>query len=384
VDSATTDFECTTGPITLETLTWIMFALPCMPADNTVGGIFPLPDETYGSRWAVYYYNNDTNGSSPGYELLELTSPMLEGMGYFFFTNDPVTITIAGATNSGADIDLRTDSTNGASNLVGMPHNGMTDWPGVFVMNGTTPVTLANADKKNGNNPHRCDQTPPSSQCLMSRKMYKWNGVSYGVYDGEDPMFGELDPFNVVWVKAYKTGVKLRIPPPSAAQAEGLAASGASGNSGNNGKGGKDKAKPQPWHVRLIAESGPHADRGNYLGQQNSTSNGQDRRDLEEPAPFGSKYLSVLFTNPDFEEVDWGYTSDFRELVGTPQGEWSFMVKASAEFEQVTLRWEGKASLFDHAVLIDEQTGETVVAGAGGSYTFSMVNGENHFSFVLQ
>jgi len=383
VVSATTVFECTTGPITPLTNTWIMFSLPCKPANNTVGSIIPLPDETYGDRWVVYYYNNDPNGTNPGYVQLELGSPMYESMGYFFFTFDEVTLTIAGANNTGADIDLRTDSTDGAFNLVGTPRNGTTAWPDVIVMDGTTEVSITDADKPANNRLNYCDRSPVHPQCMMSRKMHKYNGFNYTVFDGESPMFGELNAFDVVWVKAFKQGIELRIPAPSTATAQGLVASAASENSGKKDKSSRKKSKPSPWHVRLIAESGPATDRGNYLGQQNGTRDGQDQRDLEEPAPFGSRYLSILFSNPDFEPVDWGYTSDFRELTGATQGEWSFVVKASDEFEQVTLRWEGEDGLFANAVLIDEVSGETITVTPGGSYTFSLIGNEHPFRIIF-
>ncbi len=50
---------------------------------------------------------------------------------------------------------------------------------------------------------------------------------------------------------------------------------------------------------------------------------------------------------------------------------------ASDPDQVVTLRWEGQASLLEQMMLIDQETGESVLVQLDGSYTFTM-NGERH------
>ena len=153
-------------------------------------------------------------------------------------------------------------------------------------------------------------------------------------------------------------------------------------NKGRKG-GGKDKNSATDWSVRLVAQSGRYRDAGNRLGQAENATDGLDSRDLEEWTPFSSPYLSILFTNPLFDTVDWGYTTDYRGLTRTQQGDWSFVVRASGEISEVTLKWEGNAALFDNALLIDEISGETIVVVPGGSYTFNMNGIEHPFRIVF-
>jgi hypothetical protein len=60
--------------------------------------------------------------------------------------------------------------------------------------------------------------------------------------------------------------------------------------------------------------------------------------DLVEPEPFGSRFLTVLFTNPKLSGADWGYTSDFRKVKNKPGGAWPFVVRASSHVSTVTSR----------------------------------------------
>jgi hypothetical protein len=125
-------------------------------------------------------------------------------------------------------------------------------------------------------------------------------------------------------------------------------------------------------------------DSTNSFGRREDSDEGQDSHDLAEPRPFGNPYMSLLFTNPAFAAVDWGYTSDFRGLSNKPDGVWHFVVKASPDAEQVTVHWTGDLARFENARLRDEQSGQTVSLAPGGRYTFSMSNGENHFTLLMQ
>ena len=119
------------------------------------------------------------------------------------------------------------------------------------------------------------------------------------------------------------------------------------------------------------------------MGQADNATDGLDSRDLEEWTPFSSPYLSILFTNPLFDTVDWGYTTDYRGLTRQQQGEWSFVVRASGDIGEVTLKWEGAATLFGNALLINEISGETITVVPGGSYTFDMTESEHPFRIVF-
>jgi len=67
-----------------------------------------------------------------------------------------------------------------------------------------------------------------------------------------------------------------------------------------------------------------------------------------------------------------------------PGGEWSFLVRASAEAEEITLRWEGDNKLLRKAILRDEQTGKRIRIRPGRSYTFTNNGGENRFTFIVR
>jgi hypothetical protein len=120
------------------------------------------------------------------------------------------------------------------------------------------------------------------------------------------------------------------------------------------------------------------------LGQMATSTNGQDRHDLKEKYPFDSRYLSILFTNSEFESSDWGFTSDFRKLGKTAKGKWPFVVKASPDVKNVTLRWEGDTALFEKAYLLDVQKDRRIKASPDGSYTFEVTAEESPFVFILK
>jgi len=229
--------------------------------------------------------------------------------------------------------------------------------------------------------------------------MNKWNGSAYQVFDG-NPIgnFGVLDPFDGFWVKAFVSGIKLQIPGsgaapaaanlvPLASTAESQPQSAESTLSTGAARSQKSKkpkkTKSEPWSIRLIASSGTMEDPGNVLGQMVTATQGNGRYDLEEPAPFGIRYLSILFTNPLFEQVDWGFTTDFRAMTKNPQGVWPFVVKAYADISEVTISWQGEDYLFRDAWLVDELNGEMIRAKPGESYTFEIEGGEHHFRFEV-
>jgi len=254
---------------------------------------------------------------------------------------------------------------------------------------------------ENGSSPVNrvCDLPIPTNKCLMSRKLRIWGGSkaagAYQVYDPDVPgQEGSLVPLDGLWVKAFKSGVKLRIPDPVAPAPEAappvvLAPVESDGVKTKGKEQGKDKGKGkknkgETWHVRLVAESGDLRDPGNTFGHKVGSIQGQDARDLEEPPPFAGNHLSILFTNPLFEASSWGFTTDFRAPADSPAGEWPFVVKASSSSEPITLSWKAKAYDFTGAWLVDQQTGERKAVTAGGSYTFQPLGTESNFVFIIE
>lgn len=358
---------------------WYQFSLACNPSpDNKVSEVFP--------EMSVLVFSRDALNQI--YTKLEAADVMSPGTGYFIKFASDTDYILSGYPNTSTDLELVSDFPSGRQNLIGHYGNGDVSWADVIVVDGQQTMTIAEADPwETGPNPttHVCDLETPTNKCLVSRLLNIWNGGAYQVYDGETSgLIGTVSALTAIWVKAFKFGVELRIPAPAAAPAFEAAPDNGNDGGANQGKGKGKKDTPEPWFIRLIAESGELRDPGNVLGQLPDSNDGIDGHDLEEPAPFGSTYLSILFTNPLFEEVDWGYTSDFRSQTDTPYGEWPFVVKASSEFTEITLRWEGASGLFENAWLIDQQSGESIKVRAGESYRFDTDTGGNYFRFTLQ
>ena len=236
-----------------------------------------------------------------------------------------------------------------------------------------------------------CDMVPPGNKCLVSVKSYKWNATAYQMYDSVTPgMEGEMSPFDALWVKAYKSGLKLRFTPsagnaPIVEEAAGGNGGGkgggnGGGNGGGDGGGKGGGSEVQPWHLRIVAEAGAQSDPGNAIGQLASAKDGLDAHDLEEFAAFGN-YLTVLFDNPDLGDTDWGYTSDFRSLDGALGGDWPMQVRSVGK-SRITLKFEGSLARFKTARLLDKQTGSWTDLKAGATLSFDVVH-ETH-SFLLE
>ncbi|MEE8339651.1 MAG: hypothetical protein V3R56_05865 [Xanthomonadales bacterium] len=376
---------------------WESIALPCNPwPANLVQDVFPQLDPAgYQSTWGVAEYDTLANQ----YRFLALTEEMLEGRGYWIFSEVATTAQTDGSPQAGNDIPL-TGASTGQFNLLGNHQNGPVDWKDFLVMDGGTPYTLDQADPLDtGPEPdiNECDKATPGPTCRMSRIMHKWNGSGYDTFDGGTPgMEGNLAAYDNFWVKAFKDPISLRSPTiaataASAAKSGTLAASTETAATQTSpattqaGKPGGKKIKFNGWYVRLIASADGKQSRGNVFGQLSDSTDGLDRHDLGTLAPFGDSYLSVLFTNPLLGEADWGFVSDYRALTKKPAGAWPFVVRASSDVGAVTLSWEGEDRLFKKAWLLDEQTGVISEVKPGGSYTFTMDSGgESHFTIMLE
>jgi hypothetical protein len=371
--------------------TWTRFALPCSVTSNTVADIFggPNPDDLdladYGDTWGVF----GRDSSVPNYFLVDINDPLLEGSGYWVYSPTLTQVNVNGAPASTADIDL-VGLTEGRFNYVGHNQNVSVDWNQVQVVDGVDVLDYGEYDTLNDPD-YDCD-VPVQIGCVMSRIMHKWNGSAYQVFDGvTDGILGTLEPFDAFWVEAFKPGIKLRIPVGAAVTGAAPVSSTVEGLSSIEGRGDQKFKKPkkpkkpknQPWHIRLIASAGNMEDPGNVLGQLETAGQGNDPHDLEEPLPYGDQYLSILFTNPLFEQVDWGFTTDFRAMTKNPQGIWPFKVKAHAGISEVTVSWQGEDHLFNDAWLVDEHSGEMIRVKAGESYSFDIEGGEHHFRFEV-
>jgi len=350
--------------------------MPANPSASTVFSSGPVA-MNYGSRWWIYTYDI----SVPGWVYLNAGDALIEGKGYLFYSIDAfAAVEVAGSNNNGNAIQLSAGTDPGVWNLIGNPYKSAANWTSVSVHDGTKAYGWIDMDKKNGSQPYFCEKTPTvDTKCIMWHVMNKWEGNVYVPYDGQSEP-GTLATFDAMWVRAHRS-VTITMAESGAAPAAAAAAptKNAKGSKG----GGKDRNSGSDWSVRLVAESGRYRDGGNRLGQADNATDGLDSRDLEEWASFSSPYLSILFINPLFDTVDWGYTTDYRGPTRQQQGEWSFVVRASGDISEVTLKWEGAATLFSNALLIDEFSGKTIAVVPGGSYTFDMTESEHSFRIVF-
>jgi len=345
---------------------WQSFSLPCLPRDNRLQQVFNgLDAAAYNSSWAVFGHDP----ASDSYRLLLPGDPLQANTGYWYInTGDDYALSVSGRERRGRDVPLYSAAPL-VGNLVGNTGMGTVSWRDVTVMDGERELSLAEADPELPGLGLACDQQPVAPECVLSRKMYKWNGAAYQGFDGITPgMEGSLDAFDGVWVAAHKPGIALRLPAMAAA-AEGDAA----GDEPLTG-GQPVQADPREWTLRLTVESGEQSDPGNLLGRLATARSGKDAHDLEELPPQGDSWLSLLFLNRAWEDEDnWGYTSDFRPAVrGEPRGRWRFVVKSSGEQQQATLRWSGPSRVLKRARLIDKANHKVIHLHRQDSYTFDL------------
>lgn len=363
---------------------WTRFAMPCNTSpNNKVSDVFSgLTAGNYGSTWIVYRRISST---PPSYVAMLLSDALVEGAGYWVFTDTATTVNLNGTINTLADIDLFGVSPGGRDNYVGHNQDAQISWADVlFISPGTDPPN------DNGGNVLTLSEADAAG--AVSRVMYKWNGAAYQLSNGISPQIGTLDPFDAVWVQVIDSGIKLRIPQASAVSVDSLALATEDkapvdirleNSLARSNDSEKKKDRKRPWHIQLTAASGNMQDPGNFFGRIAGSQKHMDLNDLEEPAPFGNRYLTVLFTNSNLKGADWGYTSDFRKVKEKPGGTWSFVVKASSHVSEVTLSWQGHDFIFEDAWLIDEESGEAFKVHSSESYTFDIIGGEHHFTFEL-
>ena len=362
----------------LVTNQWKQIALACDPGGGaTVASVFG--DDftgTYGTNWIVYRYD----ASAQSYVQLATTDTVSVGQGYWIKTNMPVVapgVDTAGTVNAVTDVALVTStadppagcaSSAGRCNMVGTPHAYDVCWADVQVVDGANVLSLAEADPGGVCQAANAD----ANGCVMSRIAHKWTGASYAPFDGQTPgMEGTTVPWDGFWVSAVRSGIQLRLP----------SLAGGSGLPCGNPRG----PTPAGWHIRLIAESGELVDRTNVLGQLSDSLAGYDAHDLEELAPFGDPFLTVVFPHDDWGEQAGDYASDYRAYSLTPVvDEWRFEVRSSEADATVTLRWEGPNERLSESTLIDEETGESMAVNRDGSYSFTLTGTSRSFRWVVR
>lgn len=343
---------------------WRLMGLPLdVGTANTVQDLFgdDLDPNTYASRWVLYAWD----ATNELYNALTLTSPLNEGQGYWLKTLDSgKSIGVTGTANPvPLDIDLVTEGSVGRKNMVGYPYNTEGCWKDAKVLDGASELSLAQAD------PNGTCWTTPNVNCVLSRLMHTWNGSAYQAFDGQTPgAEGTLNAFDGLWVKAFKSGIKLRL--------AGTCAASKASTTLNATATPLPAARPVPprgeWWLRLTVASGTMEDPGNLLGRLGDSRNDYDAHDLPELAPL-SPYLTLVFPRLDWGEQAGDYTTDYRRAGKQFQGgNWDFEVR-SDEARTVTLVGAGSDKALSRSRLFDRETGRWLRPDAEGRYTLTMI-----------
>ncbi len=336
---------------------WDLITLPCDTGQpNTVAEVFgdDLPIANYNTTWTVY----ERDEVNDQYIQMALGDILAPGNGYWIKTLDTgQSVTVEGSTNPVLTMPLEAHATNGRFNMMGHPFTFDVDWADVQVIDGPSTLTLAQADPLIGM-VRACDMVPPDPTCVMSRTAFKWTGSAYESFDGITMgAEGTLNPFDGIWVKAFKSGISLRIP----AIAAGPMAPPISKPSENS-----------EWFVRLVARTGNLESRGTVLGQLHDSLDGFDAHDLIEFPPFGNPYLNIVFVHDDWAAHSGVYLTDYRAFDQSRKAkEWTFEVRSSQR-GAVELSWEGDARALRGVRLLDPQTGKSIAVKPGGKFVFQL------------
>ena len=386
---------------------WNMVAMACAPGGSTVGDLFPgLSVADNGVTWGLF----ERDAATEQYVLKGVTDTLESGKGYWFYSGTGVSLSLYGGYNTPAEIPLVAAS-DGRMNLVGNFLAESMEWNATKVIDGGSVLTLAEADPDlGGGTGLACDQRPIDASCVMSRKMYLWNGSAYQVYDGYTPgAQGMLNAFDALWVEAYKPGITLWLSPtapaaPAAAAFEPMQTSQSAEPAVATSYTDMTERRPalrinklrtvakqrpgveggKEWHVRLTVESGAYSDPGNVLGQLHDSRDGQDIHDLNEKEPYGDAYLTIVFPHEDFKGEAWGYTTDFHAVTRRAHGVWRFTVKASDDITHATLKWQGAADILRRSRIVDMESGQRVRLKEDGSFDFTISGGQHDFIFRVR
>ena len=388
---------------------WSLISLPCATGissadSDTVASVFG--DDglgVYGTDWVVYEWDGDTGT----YTFVPLDTALVSHRGYWIVViGSDATITVEGQKNAIYDIPLQGDPL-GRFNLVGHGMTDSHDWADACIIdaNGNL-LTINDVDPDIGGGLRACDQDPVAASCRMSRIFHKWNGSVYSPYDGNTPgMEGSVDEYDGLWVKAYESGLSLRLPSSNACVTAANAAASSEVISGSVAETIQNSAevleidtvseeestssttslKKGEWFITLTAESDSGlVDTDNVFGVLHTAAKGYDQHDLKELTPFSASYLNLSFNQEDWGSYSGDYASDYRRARSKRRrtgGIWDFQVTTSQINEDITLTWNGKKSILRHSILIDTETGERIRPNRSGAYQFSM-NGESVRKFT--
>jgi FG-GAP repeat len=371
---------------------WSMIGLPCDPGvPNTVEDVFGdnFDPADYRDTWVVYRRDE----ASDQYVRLALDSPLVQGHAYWIYSTESAVWDVTGTRTAYVE-SAECDSLDGCFevpitppdaptthrwNFVGHPGNRTSNWSGVVVLVDGVPYTPGDAETAG----------------YVSKSIHKYTGAVYDAFDDHTPgMIGMLESQEGFWVEALPDSsghtVKLLIP-------DGMSLGGPPGPPGMQENVPDETGE---WYIRLIAESFNEGliDRGNVLGQLETSADGHDSHDLTELDPFGEPYLTIVFPHSDWGDEAGDYTSDYHPSMGRIDDEWIFEVRTEDPNREIRLAWEplrvlasedpdpgeqrqwtlsdqSGEPLMDTMWLQDLATGELIKAADGGviaDYTFNM------------
>ncbi|QQS54829.1 MAG: LamG domain-containing protein [Candidatus Competibacteraceae bacterium] len=355
-----------------------------------------LPSSIYGNAgadgWIMYQHNALTNL----YENLSIDSLLTVGQGYWLKTlaANQQRFTVSGNANSITPIDLEAAPTpaNGRSNMLGHPYDYNVCWNDAQISNDNfaTFETPTTADPGN-----ICDTDPADPTCILSRKMYQWNGAAYQTFDGTTPgAEGVLEPFDGFFVKVFKPGYQLQIPATPSCQGVTAATHAtltrALKTTDDSDPESKSMAKkvrnPDEWNIRLTVSAEGLTDPGNLIGRLNDSRNGHDAHDLDErPADF-NPHLTLVFPHHDWGNHAGDYTTDFRALERNLTGatDWDFEIR-SDQLRTITLTWDiDNQDIRNHSRLIDVENNVKIKPKKVNRYTIPMVGTTHRFTWRMQ
>ena len=341
--------------------------------------------------WIMYQHNALTNL----YETLTIDSPLTVGRGYWLKTLAAnQSFTVSGNANSVTPIDLEAapNPADGRSNMLGHPYDYNVCWNDAQISNDnfTTFETPTTADPGN-----ICDTDPADPTCILSRKMYKWNGAAYQTFDGTTPgAEGVLEPFDGFFVKVFKPGYQLQIPATPSCQGVTAAAQATlaralkttDGSDPESESTAKKVRNPDEWNIRLTVSAEGLTDPGNLIGRLNDSRDGHDAHDLDErPADF-NPHLTLVFPHHDWGDHAGDYTTDYRALERNPTGvtDWDFEIR-SDQLRTITLTWDiDNQDIRNHSRLIDVENNVKIKPKKVNHYTIPMVGTTHRFTWRMR
>lgn len=341
--------------------------------------------------WIMYQHNALTNL----YETLTIDSPLTVGRGYWLKTLAAnQSFTVSGNANSVTPIDLEAapNPADGRSNMLGHPYDYNVCWNDAQISNDnfTTFETPTTADPGN-----ICDTDPADPTCILSRKMYKWNGAAYQTFDGTTPgAEGVLEPFDGFFVKVFKPGYQLQIPATPSCQGVTAAAQATlaralkttDGSDPESASAAKKVRNPDEWNIRLTVSAEGLTDPGNLIGRLNDSRDGHDAHDLDErPADF-NPHLTLVFPHHDWGDHAGDYTTDYRALERNPTGvtDWDFEIR-SDQLRTITLTWDiDNQDIRNHSRLIDVENNVKIKPKKVNHYTIPMVGTTHRFTWRMR